>query len=385
MERYRFLATQEDVQQEKQRESLYEEENQFLTQSVSWREGMRYRYSPDSYPLTAEQIESMTKAGEGFGTTLENLYGENIVEFRLDFVKSIDNRLLVTEVQTDDRGLPAIAIARNMRRTSSDCFLGVEEALDAALRNKLRKDGYSLAIVYPDDERFYYAGFNDLSTMMWAVNPKAEILVVTENQLDITSSPSTFKPSLTLPLVIEPDLFWDFTEKYSSSFQSRVSKKLLQYIWELNPGSADLRTYVPEVTSVEDPRVSQEKEEWILKPENGRWSRGIVIGRETVREQWTKAITQPDLVAQKFIPPATDWLRVRKEWFDKKNRRHLSYPLEPLYARVEGYYFKLSEGWILGDVLATCTPTIPVHGKRDCIMIPGTMNPNPEEAIDVES
>ena len=28
-------------------------------------------------------------------------------------------------------------------------------------------------------------------------------------------------------------------------------------------------------------------------------------------------------------------------------------------------------GWALGDILVTLTEDLPVHGKRECVMIPG--------------
>ena len=173
-------------------------------------------------------------------------------------------------------------------------------------------------------------------------------------------------------LQIKPDLIWNFSSDPLPGrvIQPMVNKQVLLDAWRSeDPLYRQLREFIPEARPIDFEGMKDEKNDWILKPLDGKWSRGITIGPQVSEDKWRKALRREEgLIAQRYIPPRTDWLTVRK-----KKSTYSTYSEEPLYSRVEGYYCRTPQGWKLVDVLATCTPDIPVHGKRDCIMIPGVI------------
>lgn len=358
------------------REDQYIRELPYLEQTCSWREGMRYIYSPDCFPIKNREFQSMVQAGRDVGEIL-NLISPRIIEFRLDFIGSFSGNLFITEVQTDDRGLPAIAIARNARGSTQENFLpGAVPSFIKAIKTLAQANDPKLAIVYPQKERFYYAGFYDLSRICQAFCPEAEIFTLSDQAiLDISDKRiiARFPDGSTGEIPI--DFLWDLSEttgNQSSLIQPRITKAILLEIWNdqssrLTPElKTKLRKVVPQTCLPEKPEVIQNKNKWILKPVEGRWSQGVIFGEKVTQEQWEKAVEESktnSCLAQKFIKPRNDWVLVR----DKNG----VYYQEALVARIEGYYFKTESGWILADILATLTENLPVHGKRDCVMIPG--------------
>jgi hypothetical protein len=229
-----------------------------------------------------------------------------------------------------------------------------------------------LVIIYPQEEEFYYTGFRDFAQLCWAENPESNILVSSNSDVSAFGR-GCQTMQINFPEGIKflgrPDFFWDFSDtlfKQSFSIQPLVNKQFLLDIWQKdNPLSIKLRDYIPQVKPANDPEVVQEKDNWILKPVSGRWSKGVVIGQKMPTTEWEElTIGSKDLIAQKFIEP-------KQEYFYVREKKKAEFKKEPFFARVEGYYCVDSSEWKLADVLATCTPDIPVHGKRDCIMIPG--------------
>lgn len=348
----------------------FDSENPYIAQSESFKEGMRYFYSPDTYPINQAQYQKMIACGTGFGKILDKRFENSIIEFRLDFVKDRNGEIFVTEVQTDDRGLPAIVITRNSKGLTQPKLLpGVAENFAKSIKQKTEKQSPSLAIIFPQNESFYYAGFYDFARISQLIDPEVTINVFSDNEVEtikgnIITTKALFDGS---KFITGTDLIWDFagTETDSISLiQPIVYKDLLKDIWTLNdPSLETLKTYVPEVTDLKDPRVENNKNDWILKLEKGRWSKGIVMGVETQYNIWKEALKNPDLLAQKFIFQPKEEFSIRK--------KSGSFETRDFYSRIEGYYIKVDGSWILADILATCTPRLPVHGQKECIMITG--------------
>lgn len=355
-------------------ERRYTQQTPYYEQLASWREGMRYRYSPDMYLITQNQFVALNRCGALMGEMLDRSLGEQILEFRVDFVCGKDDKLYATEVQTDDRGFPAMLATRNATGTPQPELLsGVAAPLVAAMERTVGKPNFDLLITYDDYEQFYYSGFSDVSRILWDQNPRASFLVAPRSAI-ATNENSTI---LTVPnegvvLQIKPDLIWNFSSDPLPGrvIQPMVNKQVLLDAWRSeDPLYRQLREFIPEARPIDFEGMKDEKNDWILKPLDGKWSRGITIGPQVSEDKWRKALRREEgLIAQRYIPPRTDWLTVRK-----KKSTYSTYSEEPLYSRVEGYYCRTPQGWKLVDVLATCTPDIPVHGKRDCIMIPGVI------------
>ncbi|OGM11506.1 hypothetical protein A2Z22_00455 [Candidatus Woesebacteria bacterium RBG_16_34_12] len=347
-------------------EKQYQAEISYLNQTCSYKEGMRYKYSPDNYDISNKRLVRMQSAGSAIGAILDIKYPNQILEFRLDFIdNSIDNQLYITEVQTDDRGLPAVAIARNARGQEAE-FPGTVECFTNEIVRKTGKSLPKLLITYPLNEEFYYAGFNDFATLCWATNqaevivaPREDVILLLDNQVIIRQKLTGQK------LFYCPDLSWDFSMQglgVGVAIQPFVTKELLLDIAiSQNPEG---KKFIPD-TRLPDAEVIKNKEDWVLKPINGRWSKGILFGQRSSQDLWEKTLQSGNVVAQRFIPPQTNLYNVRIGT-DK-------FRLWWMYERVEGYYVKNSDTnlWELADVLTTCTEDIPVHGKRGCIMIPG--------------
>lgn len=349
-------------------QQLFSTEQPYLEQSLSWREGMRYRYSPERYPVTLEQFTKMRDCGRLVGELLNQRFGQySVIEFRLDYVADISGDIFVTEIQTDDRGLPAVANERNARGfTSQEQLVGVVPAFLEALKLATQTDQPTLLITYPAKEKFYYNGFYDVARMCFAAQAGPQVVVA--QQENILSQPSNIIrikiPREGLTLTLNPDAIWNFGSYQTPNFkqiQPLIDKSLLETIWsQEQPLNQALRQYIPQ-TITPNGNPPAPKDSWIIKPVFGRWSRGVTIGKRVEQSTWIKECqTQTPIIAQRFINPRIDLFETRN-----KNGR---FSLARMYSRLEGYYCATDTGWTLADVLVTATPDYPVHGKKDCIM-----------------
>lgn len=367
-------SREEQKQVQEQWETQYKQEIPYLEQTLSWREGMRYRYSPDSYLISLQEYLLMTEAGAVIGQALETIFSR-IFEFRLDFIKDRQNQLFITEIQTDDRGLPAVAIARNARGKNLENPLpGVILSFLEAIQGLKREKASRLVIIYPEDEYFYYTGFIDFSRICKAYVGDFEVLVASkkdilnlENNLVAINYPNGFT------LKASVDYFWDFTETIESNLliQPRVNKDILLQTWDdSTPAQLQcLRKFIPLTLPPQSQTVIEDKDSWVLKPIEGRWSQEVVFGRRVEQRQWEEIISQSEgCLAQQFIKP-------KIEWFNTRQKNGFFQNL-PYVGRIEGYYFKIGSAWVLADTLTTLTDDLPVHGKRSCLMLPGEISAN---------
>lgn len=358
-------------------ESQFQSEAPYIEQTAAWKAGMQYRWSPDNYDLSKNQVDRFLACGELLGSCLDKKY-QNLLEFRVDFVPDKDGILSVAEVQTDDRGFPAMANIRNSRKNQTS-FPGLSESFVKALEKYSGKTSSSMIVVFPDEEKFYYAGFNDVAYLLWGLNPTAEVIVTPKSCVTQLSPAQLLvdrkREGYKIPL--KPDFIWDFSESLAMDqlIQPKVDKQLLLDIWTQNDSiSKKLRAYIPEARPASDPDVQKDKNEWVLKPIDGKWSKGVTLGVRETRQRWKEKIESQgkELLAQRLVEPQSRWFSIRK--------KPGVYVEQPMYSRVEGYYTKNpGGGWQLADVLATCTPEIPVHGMRECIMIPGIISLSEEE------
>lgn len=366
-------------------ESQFQTEYPYLTQSFSWREGMRYKYCPQSYPLIGSQVDLMAQAGKLVGKYLQTAYKNlGIIEFRIDFVSDANGGLYITEVQTDDRGLPAMAIARNSRgKLQPEIFPGVSASFCQSLREYSGNSRPSLLISYPDQEYFYYSSFYDLARLCWGEDPDVDITVEPISAIEVLGKDSVRIKNKgdKSSLIMQPTLTWDFSGKLPEEFdkiQSPVDKQLLIDVWSkpFDSTKKSLQYFIPEVTRPQLLNLADDKRKWIIKPINGRWSKGVILGYKASTLEWASVLGKDDhLLAQRFIQPVPEVFEVRNDKGDYSN--------QIMFSRVEGYYCLLNSNWRLVDVLATCTPDLPVHGRRDCIMIPGQQI-DPEDEIETQ-
>ena len=94
------------------------------------------------------------------------------------------------------------------------------------------------------------------------------------------------------------------------------------------------------------PENCGEKQNWVIKPIDGRWSKGVTFGRLVDRQKWEVALEQVKsgkAVVQKFVMPKTETLRVRTT----KNG-DVFYPQSDFVLRIEGYYFFDGQEYALG-------------------------------------
>lgn len=362
-------------------ENQYQEELPYIEQSASWMAGMTYRWSPNNYSLSPRQVDSITECGSMLGKYLDQKY-QNVLEFRIDFIPNEEGSLFVSEVQTDDRGFPAMANTENVRRPELD-FPGITESFAKSLKEASGKKDASLVIVFPDDEFFYYAGYFDIARLLWCSNEKLETVVVPKSCISETSR-TQLSVNIKIEgcrLNVEPDFVWDFSNTLNTSkgIQPPVTKQLMVDIWsQESPLTKSLRPFVPETRVLPDLEVEDDKNNWVIKPVDGKWSEGIIFGASTKMEVWRRAVSERngDLIAQRFVRPQKQLFDIRKMF-----KAEPLYKQEELYARVEGYFTKNSDDWLLSNILATCTQEIPVHGSRDCIMIPGEIKPDRIEIL----
>lgn len=353
-------------------EGFYQAEIPYLEQTYSWKLGMRYAYSPEYYPLSEKQFIDLNEIGCLVGGLVDEICQNKAIEFRVDYVVDTSRNLFITEVQTDDRGLPAMAIARNAKGPDANGILpGVIKPFNDALVNLGENKEKLLLITYPKEEEFYYAGFYDYAKFSRAEQDGTKI-VVADSESILNNPDGLFEIRQQYSGLIyqfRPDYIWNFSEQDFEDYptiQPKITKQILYDVWKSK--DANLKKAIPRTTTnLNDPSVKNNKNDWILKPIDGRWSKGVVIGNKVKQEAWNEALTDiSDLVAQKYVEPKDELFFVRSKE-GKYERRHL-------FARLEGYYIKSGDQWILADVLATCTPDIPVHGKRDAIMIPGKVD-----------
>lgn len=352
-----------------QLESRFTSEQPYLEQSQSWREGMRYRYCPERYSITQDQWQHMVRCGELVGQLLEQQYGYSIIEFRLDYVADDNGKLLVTEIQTDDRGLPAIATERNARgQLPQEPFTGIINPFLKALQSLVQKDDPLLLITYPQKEKFYYNGFYDFRELCFAEQLGPQVIIAPQEK--ISPAPNRNVRLLIaregLVLNIQPDLVWNFDPNSPITgfpeIQPQVDKSLLERVWSIDTKlSQALRSYIPR-TIIPNGVPLAPQDNWILKPISGRWSQGVIIGKKVDQSVWDQQFrrTNGNMVAQEFINPRIDylWVRTGNNQFGRL----------PLYSRIEGYYCIGPTGWTLTDILITATSRYPVHGQRESIM-----------------
>ncbi len=349
---------------------LKESEFPYLEQTRSWKEGMKYKYSPESYAVTREQYENLKAYGILMGDFLERRFGKNkIIEYRIDYVVDQKANLWATEVQTDDRGLPAMAIARNAKGIKQpDLLPGVCNQLALTLKLLKRKDNPSLLMIYPEEEYFYYAGLNDTAYILQDLGVEAIPIPREKIQRQSETNYALQFPNTGKILKMAPDFVWDFAnfENTQNAIQPIVDKQTLVDIWSKKIPPRGLRGFIPETKCAYDFDVLYNRSNWVLKPVSGRWSQGVAFGINCLQTQWESTIkSNKNLIAQRFIKP-------RNEVFFVQDGKIDSFSLQDWVTRLEGYYvLDPDRGWVLTDILATCTKELPVHGKRDCIMIPG--------------
>lgn len=348
-------------------EAQYRSETPYVEQSASWKAGMRYRYSPDRFVLNERDFNSMKEAGQVIGSELDRKYPGQMFEFRIDYVRSYNDSLLyITEVQTDDRGIPAVANTRNAVGPG-ERFPGVVKTFGEELQRRTERKQQTLLILYPQEEEFYYAGFLDYANLLRGNFEDMEVVTARKEQIEIvgTDTIELTPPLSGLTVRYSPSYTWDFSDSTSdqlTTIQPAINKDIL-----LDLTQQGLDIPLP-TTVLPCQEIQRNKDTWILKPIDGRWSEGVVIGQETTQADWVRAIEIPGIIAQRYIQPSSDSYYVRKAEYD--------FQLKRMFSRVEGYYVKNSktDSWKLADVLATCTPDYPVHGKRECIMIPGIVS-----------
>ncbi len=351
-------------------ESRYRTEQPYLEQTRQWQDTMRYQYSPENYLVKKEQLQDLGECGNLVAELLKEKFGDRVLCFRIDYVTDRKGKLFMTEVQTDDRGFPAMAIARNARgRTSA--FPGVIEPFMKNMQTTANKKDPDLLISFPDEEAFYYSGFYDVGKMLWSVNPRATVVVsprsmlsAKDNQVLVSNNRRSF--------CMEPDLIWDFSQTLTipgKNIQPVVNKQSLLDVWQKDSSlNRELRQFIPETMQTDNLRVCLGKDQWVLKPIDGRWSKGVVFGENTQQTVWEQSLREPNILAQRYINPRREMYYTRR-----KNGNYIPFGY---FTRVEGYYSTNSEETKLADVLVTATYDMPVHGKRDCIMIPGKARKN---------
>src|SRR3989344_24679 len=356
-------------------QQIFAAERPYLEQTKSWCEGMRYRYSPERYPLSQNQVQKMSDCGQLMGQVLDQKFGRySVIEFRIDYVIDQNRQPWVAEVQTDDRGLPAIANERNARGfIKSERFPGVTSSFLEPLQITTKKDYPVLLITYPQQEQFYYNGFFDFAQMCFAAQMGPQILIAPQETISPKGNVLKIRFNLEgLDLTVQPDLIWDFGNNPDDnpleglrSIQPQTTKQLLVDIWSTNsPLTQNLRKYVPPTVTVTPGQAStliDAKDSWVIKPVSEKWSKGVTIGRQVDQSTWTQRLqANIPLVAQRFVDPHLDYF-----WVATKNGQ---FARQSMYSRIEGYYCATESSWTLADVLVTATPNYPVHGRRDCIM-----------------
>jgi len=351
-------------------EQRYKSELPYLQQSASWKSGMKYRYSPDSYPISKDLYQQLCCSGELMGKFMEKKFGNNVLaEFRMDFMVNQQGKAWITEVQTDDRGIPAMVLARNTKGVVQPSLMpGVVSQLNQSLVDLSPSKPLTLLITYPGKEEFYYSGFRDLAILCWENNPDVRIIVSPIEKVDLKKdSVNIMSDSISESGLIQPTLYWDFSGQIPGDqklIQPFVDKNVLLQIWsDTDPINVALREYVPFAGIPALTPDLEDQQKWIIKPLSLRWSKGIVIGGQTNKTIWQEKLQDKDILVQTYIQPRTETFWVR----DEKGK----FRQEQLLARVEGYYCGNKDGWKLADVLATCTKKQPIHGMRECIMIPG--------------
>lgn len=358
------------MNQEKYQQS-FAAEQPYLEQSQSWREGMRYHYCPERYPLTQSQLQRMQACGELMGQFLDRQFGRySVIEFRIDYVSDKNGQLFVAEVQTDDRGLPAVANERNARGFSKrEPFTGVISPFLKALKLATKKENPLLLVAYPQNEQFYYNGFYDFRKLCFAEQLGPEVVVAPQEIINQQNGTLNIRFSLEgLNLKVKPDLIWDFSNNPLNgprSIQPQVTKQLLVDIWYADsPLTQDLRDYVPLAITVTPAQISiltDVKNSWVIKPLSEKWSKGVIIGKQIDQYTWAQQLqANIPIIVQRFVDPRLDYFQVMA-----KNGQFYR---QAMYSRVEGYYCANESGWTLADTLITATPTYPVHGQRDSIM-----------------
>jgi len=345
----------------------------YIAQTTRWREGMRYRFCPEMWQVTTSELDSYGDIGIAVGDYLLRT-GNNPTGFRLDFVQDMDGNPWITEVQTDDRGMPEMAILRNAYGAHK--FLpGVVPGFIEAVRTKFG-DVEDILVAYPKEDTFYYQPYLDFANIIRveaALNDKPMNVFVRSNSCILDTS-GTFK---TLGFTdYTPDVVYDFTGNIDPEMCCTlpVDKSILL---DMLSASADgkcktnFACVIPQTYSYEMPdTVIADKDNWIVKPTRGRWSQGVVFGENVSVSNWQLALSEVQngsAVVQRLIRSNRFGYPTRRS---SKSKSKVSYPEHEYFLRVEGYYYLSNSGYKLADMMITGTQNQPVHGKRDCIMVP---------------
>lgn len=368
--------TSEGRERTRRFEETYQCIQPFIEQTQRWKVGMRYLFCPEYWQITTREVKSLEKIGKTVGRVLQK-EAQSPIGFRVDYIQDFDENYWITEVQTDDRGLPEMSILRNAYGSNGD-FVGVAGSFLESVQKKF-PNCKNVGIIFPDKEFFYYAPFYDFALMCRGEVEKPNICILRESEI--------IKPTLCFKAgkypydVVEIEVVYDFTQKFndkSKSCFSPVGKDLLvkliaasqNTIYPLSDRET-LKSCVPPTFS-EIPRNGTKKDNWVIKPIDGRWSKGVTFGQFTDDQKWRNAEEQVHsgkAVIQQFVMPKTEWFRVRTV---KNNVA--SYPESAFLLRVEGYYFFDGKEYRLADIMITGTQNLPVHGRRDCIMVPAKIS-----------
>ncbi len=367
-------------------ERCYQQIRPYIEQTNRYMQGMRYRFSPEMLAVEDGQLAFLQQVGERVGRQWELQSGKPPLGFRIDFLQATDGRLLISEVQTDDRGLPEMAVIRNAYGESGleGVVAGMVKAMGAAY-----PDARTMLFAYPDSEEFYYSAFPDLARLL---NFEAravqglDLNFVVKPGSQLTDNNGGFRTGDYRNPEATADIVYDFSGKVSKSVNCVVQADKM-FIRDLSglarKGDPILAAAVPFTTMFDPPRIAYTaKENFVIKPVNGRWSRGLLIGNTTSESDWLRGLKEVELgnaVLQSYVEPAQIPFRVRSERQTtekidgrKQEVTAVSYPVERLYTRVEAYY-AFDGGYSLADVMVTARPGYPVKGMRDCIMVPGKL------------
>jgi hypothetical protein len=375
-------------------ESQYQQIWPYIEQTNRFKAGMRYRFCPELYPIETGQVNFLRRVGSRIGELWQEASRKTPLGFRIDFLQRTDGNLFISEVQTDDRGLPEMAILRNAFGLSG--FNGVTAGMVRALESAY-PEAQTLLFAYPNNEAFYYSAFPDLTKLLnfearAMQGKKLNFVAVAGSKL--TDDQGGYQTGDYRNPVDRADLVYDFTGTILPNLNCVVPADKM-FIRDLSKlalrGDSVLAGAVPFTCMFEPPKIAYTaKENFVIKPVNGRWSRGLLIGSETSANDWAQGLRQVEngkAVLQSYIEPARIPFRVRTESKlmekadgIKREITEISYPLEMLYTRLEAYYCfdgrPEKGGFNLADVMVTARPEYPVKGMRDCIMVPANLYPD---------
>jgi len=372
--------TEEGKRRNQTFEGQYRAIQPYIEQTERWKVGQRYQFCPTPWQLESESVDTLERIGGSIGRAIKASNFDMAIGFRIDMVQGKDGVFKVTEVQTDDRGLPEMAILRNAYGGKPIGTRGVIRGFKQAVTEKF-PDCDSLVIVYPQGEEFYYAPFRDFTKFCRAEEGlPQEVWVLDDGEFDFETN--EFLRGCYPEAKGRASAVYDFTESQAITKRcfEPVDKRFLLAAQSANTplnncDKETLKESIPEVWDSDslDKVDWQRKEQWVIKPIKGRWSKGVIFGEKASRQEWQIAINQVkrgEAIIQRYIPPKVEWLPVRVE----TRKGEIIYKENSYMLRIEGYYF-LDGDWEyqLEDVMITGRTEMPVHGRRDCIMVPAAV------------